>query len=290
MLVEAMKKLIEKLDESIIEHDVGKPFFSDPSYKVFPLSEKNFKEIEPVESDRRLAFVDGGNQEILGAPNFSIQFNRVYFSIFVAQHRVLGNSIPNPVEFLSSTHSIFKNGEIFYDTSIFPLDDKYSDLLPEDSDLSFNSFDRTITMGTQRADIERVGSIARRFAEWEYAFHVIEKELKTGDVLAIDGTLQTGFTNESKYAKKLYDAAVSKGVIITGLSKTSHLFTTTGLSLLGAVHKLADDVNIRGAWYIPIAKVKTTDHNAFIFIVKLNPMADHVFRFEIHHEQFRQLR
>lgn len=284
-----MKKLIEKLDNSITEHDVGNPFFSDSCYKVFQLSKENFKQFKPVESNQRLAFVDGGNQEILGAPNFSIQFNRVYFSIFAAQHRVFCNSIPNRIEFLSSTHSTFKNGEIFYDTSIFPLDEKYKDFLPEEGDLSFNSFDRTVTIGTQRADIERVASIARRFAEWEYAFHVIKEVLKTGDVLVIDGTLQTGFTNESKYAKKVYDVARSKGVIITGLSKTSHLFTTTGLSLLGAVKKLADDVNISGAWYIPIAEVKTTDHSAFIFVVKLNPLADHVFRFEIYHEQFEQL-
>jgi len=289
MLVDVMRKLVDKLDVSVPEHEVGAPFFSNSSYKAFPISKENFRKIEMVESDRKLAFVDGGNQEILGAPNFSVQFNRVYFCTFAAQQRILNNNLPNRIEFLSLTCSTFRNEEIIYDTMLFPLDDKYLRLLPEESDLSFNSFDRTVTVGTQRADIERVASIARRFAEWKYAFHVIEKELSEGDVLVVDGTLQTAFTNEFKYARKVYDAGKSRGVIITGLSKTSHLFTTTGLSLLGAVRKVADDSNIGGTWYVPIAEVKTSDHNAFIFVVKLNPLADHVFRFEVYREQFEQL-
>jgi hypothetical protein len=290
MIVEAIRKLVNKLDGNIKEQDVGNPFFSDPAYKTFLLSKENFKPIRPVENKRRFMFVDGGNLEILGAPNFSIQFNRVYFNIFEAQHRVLWNSIPSRIEFLSATHSRFYKGEIFYDTSIFPLEDEHKVLLPKEADLSFNSFDRTVTIGTQRADIERVASIARKFAEWKYAFHVVQKEMKEDNVLVMDGTLQTGFTNELKYASKVYSAAKSKGVIVTGLSKTSHLFTTTGLSLLGAVNKLADDCRIPfDSWYIPVAEVATTDHNAVIFVVKLHRMSKHVFRFEVLRDQFKQL-
>jgi hypothetical protein len=291
MIVEAMRNLIAKLDSNVKEGDVGHPFFSNPEYTAFPLSKENFRPIKPVESRRRFMFVDGGNQEILGAPNFSVQFNRVYFNIFDAQHRVLWNSLPSRVEFLSATHSRFHEGEIFYDTSIFPLEDKHKALLPNEVDLSFNSFDRTVTVGTQRADIERVASIARKFAEWEYAFHVVEEEMEEDNVLALDGTLQTGFTNESKYANKVYNAAKSKDVVVTGLSKTSHLFTTTGLSLLGAVSKFADDSSIPfDSWYIPVAEVATTDHNAVICVVKLHSMGNHVFRFEISREHFKQLK
>lgn len=290
MIVEAMKKLVDKLDSTIKEHDVGKPFFSKSEYKTFPLSRENFVPIKPIESKRKLVFVDGGNQEILGAPNFSIQFNRVYFNIFETHQRILWDSMPSRVEFLSSTNSRFHEDEIFYDTSIFPLEDKHKDLLPNETDLSFNSFDRTVTIGTQRADIARVASIARKFAEWEYAFHVVGKGMEEDDVLVIDGTLQTGFTNELKYASKVHRAANSSGVILTGLSKTSHLFTTTGLSLLGAVNKFAYDCSIPfDSWYIPIAEVATTDHNAVICIVKLHSMGNHVFRFEISRDQFKQL-
>ncbi len=290
MIVEAMKKLVDKLDSTIKEHDVGNPFFSNPEYKTFPLSKENFEPIKPIESKRKFVFVDGGNQEILGAPNFSIQFNRVYFNIFEINQRILWDSMPSRVEFLSATNSRFYEDEIFYDTSIFPLEDKHRDLLPNEADLSFNSFDRTVTIGTQRADIARVASIARKFAEWEYAFHVVNGEMEKDNVLVLDGTLQTGFTNELKYASKVRRATKSKGVILTGVSKTSHLFTTTGLSLLGAVNKFAEDCDLSfDSWYIRIAEVSTTDHNAVIYVVKLHPMSNHVFRFEVSRDQSKQL-
>jgi hypothetical protein len=66
-------------------------------------------------------FIDGGNQEVLGAPNFSIQLNRVYFNTFNFSTRVQGVRIPSPIEFFSVTYSVFRDGEICYDTSIFPL-------------------------------------------------------------------------------------------------------------------------------------------------------------------------
>jgi len=70
MIVEAIRNLVDKLDGNIGEQDVGNPFFSNPAYKTFPLSKENFKPIKPVESKRKFVFVDGGNQEILGALSF----------------------------------------------------------------------------------------------------------------------------------------------------------------------------------------------------------------------------
>ena len=108
--------------------------------------------------------------------------------------------------------------------------------------------------------------------------------------MVLDGTLQTSYTNEFKYAKRVYDAAKSKEVIVTGLSKSSRLFTTTGLSLLGAVSQFAADNEIPyDSWYFPVAEATSTDHNAFIFVVKLAGMAEHIFRYEIYREQYKNM-
>ncbi|MBC7091608.1 MAG: DNA double-strand break repair nuclease NurA, partial [Nitrososphaeria archaeon] len=262
---------------------------ADPEYyKIFPLSKENFKPIKEVESGRKIAFVDGGNQEVLGAANFSIQINRVYFNIFDGEKRILKGSLPNRVEFFSVTYSSFRNGEIFYDTSLFALRDSFKKLLPSESDLSFSSSDRTVMIGTMRADISRVASIARRFAEWSYAFHIVNNELEKGDVIMLDGSLQTAFTNESRYSNELYKIAKSKEVIVTGLSKTCRLLTNTGLSLLGAVSKLADETPYN-SWYFPVAEAMSPDHNAIIYVIKLSPKAERIFRFEIYREQFLEL-
>jgi len=289
MSVEVTKKVVESLDKYVTDENLGVPFFGDPRYITYPLTSSGFKMIEDVDSSRKIAFVDGGNQEILGAPNFSIQLNRVYFCLFNGKERLQIKSLPNKIEFLSLTHSIFRENDIFYETSIFPLKDELRELLPDEVDLSFSSSDRTVTVGTMRADISRVASIARRFSEWAFASHVVGRELSEGDILVMDGSLQTAFKNESKYSKRLYETADSRRIIVTGLSKTSHLFTTTGLSLIGAVRKLADECGVSGKWYFKVAEVANFDHCAVVFVTKLNNSSDYIFRYEVYREHFLQL-
>ncbi len=286
MITEAIKEVVEKLDSEIREHDLGDPFFSRKEYQTSPLNKDNFISIKEADDEINISYIDGGNKEILGAPNFSIQVNRVYFNIFKGQKRVRAKKLPSRIEFFSATFSSFRKGEIYYDTSIFPVRKEFGKFLPDGVDLSFSSLDRNVAVGNFMADIQRVSSIARRFAEWEYAKHVVASELKKGDVIVIDGTLQTAFTNESKYSEGAYKAAKDNGVIFTGLSKTSHLFTDTGLSLIGAIHKLAVDSKIpHNKWCYPVAEIATQDHEATIFVAKLHPNAERIFRYEINKGQ-----
>lgn len=287
--------LVRNLDEKMSEVVLGEPHFSNV-FRKYPFKRENFRPVlqaQPFEDDNasKLAFIDGGNGELLGAPNFSIQFNRVYYCMFKGKDRVAKrtNAI-DKIEFLSCTFSTFKNKEIYYDTTIYPLSNAFRDLLPNESDLSFDSSDRTVMEGRERADIRRVASIGRRFAEWSFATYVAENELKPNDVVVMDGTLQAAFTHESRYAKKLYEAATQAGVTVTGLAKTSRLFTDTGLSLIGAVQKFAEDCKLNfGSWYFPIAEIAEIDHQAMIFVTKLNQQANHVFRYEIQRDQHNAL-
>ena len=288
MSAEISKRIAEFLDLKI-EDDVGQPYFSNPDYEILPFPPASFVAIKDVEPSIRTAFVDGGNQEILGAPNFSAQINRIYFNIFKGRDRILPESLPSRIEFYSATMSDFRDSGIFYDTKVFPLKVEFEGLVPEDRHLSFSSLDRTVTFGTQRADIRHVASVARRFAEWEFAKHVIENELDKGDLIVHDGSLQTSLTNEQTYMARALQAAMGKGVVFAGISKTSTLFTTTGLSLLGAVQKLAEDYGVKGPWCLPIAKVANLQHNAFIYVVKLHENANYVFRYEIYGEQARRM-
>jgi len=287
---DAVKRLVEDLDTNMPEEELGDPFLSSHSYRVYPLNVDYFKPIEVVESGRRLAFVDGGNQELVSAPNFSVQLNRVCFSTFLGRQRIQPQSVPQRIEFLSLTFAKFRDEQIYYDTSLFPMSEEISGFLPDPSDLSFNSVDKRIMMGTSRADIGHVASIARGFAEWEYAKLVAEKELSKGDALVMDGTLRTRFMNESKYAQAAYATAKAKGIVYTGLSKTSRLFTTTGLSLLGAIRKLAAENRVGSVWYYyPIADSLSLEHEAAIFILRLSDQSERVFRFEIHAGQAKAL-
>jgi hypothetical protein len=288
MSADVSKRVAEFLDAEIEERDLGQPYFGNPDYETLPFPPANFVPIRDVEPSIRAAFVDGGNCEMIGAPNFSVQMNRVYFNIFKGRERILPRSLPRKVEFYSATTANYRDDGIYYDTSVFPLKPEFEGFVPGEF-LSFSSLDRTVTVGGQRADIQHVASVARRFAEWEFARHVIEMELEGGDLIVHDGSLQTSLTNEYKYLARAVEAAVSKGVVFAGISKTSTLFTTTGLSLLGAVQKLAEDYGVKGPWCLHIAKVANVLHNAFIYVVKLHESARYVFRYEVYGEQARRM-
>jgi hypothetical protein len=291
MFGDVLDRLIEDLDSYVGETDLGNPFFSGSGYKAYPFNVENFREIKSIESGRRMAFIDGGNQEVVGAPNFSVQINRVFFNIFRDKKRILEREIPRRIEFFSVTFSRFRHDEIFYDTSIFPVSEEFESFLPDVRDLSFSSMDRSVMQGNLRADISLVSSISRRFAEWEFSKHVIENELDEKDVIVMDGSLQTAFTNESKYSKSVYELAKKENVIITGLTKTCGLFTTTGLSLLGAARKFANNNSISYPmwYYYPVAEAFSPIHEAVILLVKLNPMTERIFRFEIYRDQAKKL-
>jgi len=291
MSVDALRKVVNKLDGRIEERNLGNPFFSHPDYVPSPFDVGNCRPIEVVDSDRRFAFVDGGNQELVGAPNFSVQINRVYFCVFDSDKRLLPRSMPNKIEFISATSSVFRDGEIHFDTFLFPISPEFEDYLPDEEDLSFSSTDPSFVFGRMRADISRVASIGRRFAEWSFSRSVVEEELDEGDVLVCDGALRAAFTNESRYLNECFDSAERSGVVFSGLSKSSRLFTDTGLSLLGALRSLIEgsDLSYDLWFYHPVVRISSPDHRAALFIVKLHPRAEHVFRYEIYREQAEAL-
>ena len=80
-------ELIKRLDTHLNDERIGNPFFPERGVRPFPLTTDGFKVIQRVDSDKKTAFIDGGNQEVLGAPNFSVQLNRVYFGIWSGNKR-----------------------------------------------------------------------------------------------------------------------------------------------------------------------------------------------------------
>jgi hypothetical protein len=278
---------VKKLDEQVKESRLGTPFFGNSQYNPHPLKPESFSPIKHVESGRRIAFLDGGNQEIVGAPNFSIQMNRIYFCIFDGDKRVSPENIPNKIEYVSATYSVIREQQVHYDTAILPVHDSYAQYIPKETDLSFNSMDRSVMQGNMRAGISRVASIARRFGEWEYSRHVIDNELQEGDIFVADGTLQAAFTNESRYVNRFFESAKKSDVIATGLSKTCALFTDSGLSLVGAIRLMAERSKIASpAWfYHPVVDIFNPTHRASLYVVKLNSSADRIYRYEIFQTQ-----
>jgi hypothetical protein len=283
-----IKSLVDDLVSRIEKQGTGKTIFSDNGSERFGLVPENFHEIKISDENKKIAFVDGGSGVLLNAPNYSVQLNRVYFSIFHRNKRITPEKTRNRIEFFSYVFPNIKQTglkkEIFFNVNLLPVIEIDAQILPNSDDLSFNSTDKRISGGIQRPDLARVASIARRFTEWKMARTVVENELNRGDILVIDGSLQEAFQNEKKYTRKLYQSCESKGVVLCGLSKTSRLFTDSGVSLLGAIKQISNLINF-GTWFIKIG----TQQKGLIFVIKLHPNSEFVFRFEMLRKQLEKM-
>ncbi len=270
MYDEVIKKILELIDDKAI---IGKvyPKFSGKGYKPYELDARNFQQINKLNSSKRIAFVDGGNAEIIGASNFSLNLIRFCYIVYQDNKKIAFKKFEN----LAFVQTINKNNEMHYQTSFFKTKGSI-----EFDEISFDSFDRTLMLGTNRAEIGSVANAIRRFAELKLAESISNE--KKADIIVLDGNLQATLTNEDMYLNQLYETCSKNNVILTALSKTTSLFTDDG-DLLSVV---LDNISGYPSWlYCPIAEIKNINHKAEMIFVKLHEKSKHVFRFEIFSEQ-----
>ena len=277
-----IQQAIKSISKKLGDIPLGKPSFADPRYKPYDFDVKNFHQINKNNGKSMLSFIDGGNMPIINAHNFSLQLIRIYFNLFKGIKRVEPKYIPPRIEFYTVCYAVGNEGKISYETEFVPVKKEWSRFLPDNNDLSIDSFDKTLSIGLKRVPINRVAGAARLFAEWKYAGTILEEELDPEDIIVRDGTLQTVVTNESKYYSETINKAIKKNVKLLGLSKTSTLFTSTGYSLLAAISELSENSPLKNSswFYHPIVDITHPDHRAEMYAVKLHPSSDYVFRLE----------
>ncbi len=265
-----MHDIIKEIKASLNkESDLGSfPYFPDKRYKPVTIDEKNFREIKKDSPSKKcIAFIDGGNQEIISAPNLSLQVIRVYYTIYKDNKRIKNKK----EEFFALIIAEQKEGGQQYKVKTFPLD-RFSI-----SDFDIDSFDKTLSEGGNRINISRVGDVVRAYAEISIGSQIIS-ELSEGDIIVRDGTLQSQVTGEEAYFSEFYRQALEKNIIIAGLAKTNTLFTDKAKPL-GAV--LDNISKLKGWCYNPIAEFNIDDHQADMYMVKLHERSDYIFRFEV---------
>ncbi len=286
MITDAAKRVAHIADQ-VVDLPLGRPSFRpEDHYKARDFDAKNFRRIpSPHDRDTIIAFLDGGNMALIQAPSFAVHFERIYVSCFQDNKRIrLG--IPNRLEFFVITTAAGVDGEgngnqIEYKNTFIPLHKEHAQYLPNEEDLVFDSYDKTIREGLEQIRIPRVGDVARSFAEWNYASFVC-RALPDGSIFIRDGTLHAPYTNQIGYAEAAYDAAHRQNVLFCGISKTSHLYTTSGLPLTVAINRLARENGVHAPWYYEnIVDITDTAHRADLNFACFHPQSRYTLRVEV---------
>ncbi|MBR9691707.1 hypothetical protein GOV06_02880 [Candidatus Woesearchaeota archaeon] len=238
MVKEIFSRIIESIERKVFD-------------KENDIDESRFIDVKKVDCGR-MAFIDGGQAELLKANNFSLQFIRTAALIFGSNQKK--ESIVNEFFVLISIC-----GEE-YETEIFAVKGECVD------EIKINSFDETIKEGKERASISKVGGIVRRFAELELAKQIVGKS----EVVVLDGSLKSMVKGEKEKIEELFRKGEEKGVVISGLAKTSRMIKD-GECILS---KLAGK---EGEWYYRI--------RPGVGAVRLNKQSRYIFEFNINMNQ-----
>ncbi len=261
-----MEEIISKIKDILDKNDTG--ILEEHGVKCVKLSRDHFRDILESEG-KRVAFVDGGNAELLKAVNFSLHLVRTYACIFQRNKKI----DEEKKEFYVLVYSDTEDGKLKYRTEIFPVNGAASD-----ESLEFDADDPTLKEGVNKADISKIGGVIRRFAEIKLAKEISGKS----DILVLDGSLKCCVKGESKLMDRLYEKASEDNTIVAALNKTSTFYTDKGNDLFNAVKVISPE----GAWlYHPVAEIDDKTHKAEICIVKLNRASEYVFNLEIYKPQ-----
>ncbi len=248
-----MDNIIKRILENIKTTD-NDAILSETSNESVQINKDNFQDIKEKKSNKTLAFIDGGNLEIIKSPSFSLFFNRIYYTVYQNNKRINKRTF----EFYTLITTLNKD-KLYYKTEYFFTKNKFPI-----KNYEFDSFDNTLTIGNTRASISIIGNVIRRFAEL-----ITAKDIKA-DYIILDGSLEPKYTYENDLIKHLPKK-------VCGLSKTSAVLTKQGNSITAHLSKLTS----KKTWFHNV--------NSRLYFLKLHDKSKHVFRFESNLESINEI-
>jgi hypothetical protein len=222
--------------------------------KLFPIQQSNFSTITKSDESKLITFIDGGQAEILNSSNFCVSFIRIVGVTFVGMQK----KDMQVHEFYVVTNSLVSEEKTEYISKIFTL--KGENLVDEHL-LRISSNDVTIRSGNQRAPIEKVANMARRFAEINLAKKITQLNQNKNGFVLLDGTLEATYQNEVELLQQL-------PINVCALAKTCSLMTQNGNNPV----VLFSTIGPKVPW-----KYFVEEKTHF---VQLHERSKHIFRFE----------
>lgn len=235
-----MEASVERLKELLSEDPPSGeivPVLAEEGYTPAAFSAGNYKALD-ASSGGAVAFVDGGNAELVSSSNFSLSFVRVFGVVYSGGKRA--RQVLQECTVLVRAEGSGK--DVVYAAELFPGKGDPSLPVP---DLRFDSMDETLRHGIRRSSVSSVAGVVRRLLELKLAAS-LGKGLGGEGLVVVDGNLQETYTHEGKYLAALRKLSCP----VVGLSKTSTVFTTSGDSFNAVLMRESPS----GAWwYHPVA-------------------------------------
>jgi len=239
--MDALNKIIEKVNQII----------STPNNEI---DQTQYKEINQSDFNGKILFIDGGNNEIIKTPSFSVHLVRVFYCIYHDNKRIKSEK----KEFYLLVKAV-NNEKLSFEAESFPVNYEFDVMNINPEEIS----------SKQNLDIGEVVNIVMKCVEIKIATEAIE-HLDAGDIIVRDGDLKQINKYEKAYFTALFQIADNNNITITALAKTSDLLTDKGDSFSATLSKNQP----YPTWFY------TIDDQTYF--TKLNPKSRFIFKFQTH--------
>ena len=244
---------------------------------LYELKKEGWKPLPQQSASSVVAFVDGGDAEIVKTPSAEIHRLRTA-AVATSGSRIA--MVRQKEGYLLAKTAVQAGGRITYKAQLF--DSNLDHPVTEN-----NGFFEFESFGISPAAAENDGSglgraagTTRRLLELAAANLFIEKCLSknydggTRKFMVLDGTLETFTRKEKNEMESLFTAASANNVVVGAVAKTCSLLTTEGEPLIAAADKISEGKE----GYIVVAHEKNERHKATVAVARLNQNASYLDR------------
>ena len=258
-----MNDLASEILKNITEESVTSSKIVFKNITSSDINKTNFHIIPNNKSNGKIAFIDGGNAEILASSAFSLHIIRIIALVYEQNKRIQ-----------------IKKKEFKVLTTI-DKDEYVTKSFPKEAfkETRFKINDPNLKTGNDNVSISKIGSLIRRLAELEMAKNLTND----AELIILDGSLETKYQEERVYLDKLQE--VIKDTALIAISKTCNIITNKGNSITALLKNIKSD-----KWYYdPNIKKQDKDYNAQLYFIKLHEKSDYVFRMDLFRGEINQI-
>ncbi|MBI2575643.1 DNA double-strand break repair nuclease NurA [Candidatus Woesearchaeota archaeon] len=257
-ITEALKEALKGQDDESSHSPAGQ----------FPLLDKDcFHLIDSATGlgPVKIAFVDGGNAEIIASANFSLHAVNLARCIYSGPKKIGTASRSGYILITAKSLS----GKLFYEANFFgyPL-----------SKVSIDASHPSIAIGFQRPSPGALASPLRKALELSLAADMAQ-QLEDGSWIALDGDFSTPTPFEREALNNLIDASSERNIGCLALAKTSDLLSGRGDALIPLIKEISPK---QQPWfYAPIPPAHKTIPGMITAVASLHKRPSHCFKLEV---------
>ena len=258
-------QIMEALQEALKGKDNEIP--GSPAGQSSSLDKNCFHLIDPANGPgpAKIAFIDGGNAEIIASASFSLHAVNLASCIYTGQKKIGTTSKSGYILITAKSLS----GKLRYEANFFGY--------PR-SKIGIDASHPSITIGFQRPSPGALASPLRKVMELGLAASMALK-LEPGSWIALDGDFSAPTPFEQEALNDLLKASSERDIGCLALAKTSDLLSGRGDALIPLIKKMSPK---QQPWfYAPIPPAHETIPGMITAVASLHKKSSHCFNLEV---------